>query len=171
MFGRKKSEQTEAPGPLAPENLVAPVLVPKESPPPSPTPLAAALATPASTPSSPSTTPSFPNRMPTMPPRPTAPEIARPSEAMRRPVEAVSAAPPPAVTHSRFEPEVRQLIVGREISLQGEIKTCDLLVVEGSVEANLSNCREVLISETGLFKGAAEVDDIEVRGRLRATSS
>jgi cytoskeletal protein CcmA (bactofilin family) len=61
---------------------------------------------------------------------------------------------------------VRTLIVGREISLSGEINSCNKLVVEGSVEANLQNCRDVDISETGLFKGSASIDEAEVRGRF-----
>jgi cytoskeletal protein CcmA (bactofilin family) len=38
------------------------------------------------------------------------------------------------------------------------------LIVEGSVEANLQNCRDVDIAETGLFKGSAEIDNADVRG-------
>ena len=62
--------------------------------------------------------------------------------------------------------DLRRLIVGREISLSGDISSCDKLIVEGSVEANLQNCREVDISETGMFKGSATIDEIEVRGRF-----
>jgi cytoskeletal protein CcmA (bactofilin family) len=61
------------------------------------------------------------------------------------------------------------LIVGREISLSGEINSCDQLVVEGSVEANLQNCREVDIAESGLFKGSASIDTAEVNGRFEGT--
>jgi cytoskeletal protein CcmA (bactofilin family) len=64
------------------------------------------------------------------------------------------------------ETESRKLIVGREISLSGEIKSCDQLVVEGSVEANLANCRDIQIAESGLFKGSASIDDAEIRGRF-----
>src|SRR5450759_1118296 len=48
--------------------------------------------------------------------------------------------------------EARKLIVGRETSLSGEITSCDRLVVEGSVEANLQNCQHMEITETGVFK-------------------
>jgi cytoskeletal protein CcmA (bactofilin family) len=54
--------------------------------------------------------------------------------------------------------------VGREISLSGEIASCDTLIVEGSVEANLQSCRDVDIAETGMFKGSAEIDNADVRG-------
>ena len=64
---------------------------------------------------------------------------------------------------------MRKLIVGREISLSGEITSCDRLVVEGSVEANLANCRDIDIAESGLFKGSASIDDAEIRGRFEGT--
>jgi cytoskeletal protein CcmA (bactofilin family) len=89
---------------------------------------------------------------------------ARPAEPFARP-SAPSAAPAPKPDHA----EMRQLIVGREISLTGEINSCDRLLVEGNVEANLANCREVEIAESGLFKGTANVDDVELRGRFEGT--
>ncbi|MCW5731236.1 MAG: polymer-forming cytoskeletal protein, partial [Alphaproteobacteria bacterium] len=55
---------------------------------------------------------------------------------------------------------------GRDISLNGEISTCHRLVVEGKVEAALSDCNSIEVSETGLFKGAAEVQEADVRGRF-----
>src|SRR5437870_707018 len=70
---------------------------------------------------------------------------ARPGDAAARP--AVSPTP-----MRLGDGEARKLIVGREISLSGEINSCDRLIVEGSVEANLQNCHEVDIAETGLFK-------------------
>src|SRR5260370_24452430 len=72
-------------------------------------------------------------------------------------------------TTAKREAETRKLIVGREISLSGEITACDRLVVEGSVEANLANCREIDIAESGLFKGSASIDDAEIRGRFEGT--
>src|SRR5689334_2566811 len=72
-------------------------------------------------------------------------------------------------TTQKRESETRKLIVGREISLSGEITACDRLVVEGSVEANLANCRDIDIAESGLFKGSASIDDAEIRGRFEGT--
>jgi cytoskeletal protein CcmA (bactofilin family) len=63
--------------------------------------------------------------------------------------------------------EARKLIVGRGISLSGEITSCDRLVIEGRVEANLQNCHHVEITETGVFNGNAAIDDIEVSGRFK----
>jgi len=64
------------------------------------------------------------------------------------------------------ESEARRLTVGRDISLSGDITSCDELVVEGSVEANIANCRQIEIAESGLFKGAATIEEAEVRGRF-----
>jgi cytoskeletal protein CcmA (bactofilin family) len=102
-----------------------------------------------------------------LPPRPTAPDLTRPTpDALRRPGDG-HAAPAP----HKGEAEIRQLIVGREISLSGEIKSCDRLIVEGSVEANLQSCQDVNIAESGLFRGAATIDDAEIRGRFEGTLS
>jgi cytoskeletal protein CcmA (bactofilin family) len=91
------------------------------------------------------------------PPRPPA-EAARSAEPTPRP------APPPP--QRRSDGDLRRLIVGREISLSGEITSCDKLIVEGSVEANLQNCHDVDIAESGLFKGSATIDEIDVHGRF-----
>jgi cytoskeletal protein CcmA (bactofilin family) len=93
------------------------------------------------------------------------------AEAAKEPAKAMGEAPrtvtPPAP--AKRETETRKLIVGREISLSGEITACDRLVVEGSVEANLANCRDIDIADSGLFKGSASIDDAEVRGRFEGT--
>jgi cytoskeletal protein CcmA (bactofilin family) len=62
--------------------------------------------------------------------------------------------------------ERRTMIVGRKISLSGDIKSCNRLVVEGSVEASLHDCREMEIAEGGLFKGNASIEEAEVRGQF-----
>jgi cytoskeletal protein CcmA (bactofilin family) len=64
------------------------------------------------------------------------------------------------------EGEGRKLVVGREISLAGEIKACETLIVEGQVEADLQDCKTLKISETGLYKGTAVVDTAVIRGRF-----
>ena len=104
-----------------------------------------------------------PVKAPTMPPR--APDLARAGEAIRTP-EAPRRPGDPASQPRRSEADVRKLIVGREISLSGEITSCDQLIVEGSVEANLTNCRDVDIAESGLFKGSASIEEAEIRGRF-----
>ena len=171
MFRRKKTEGEDgAPDQaLAPENLVAPAA--KVGPRPGFGPGASQPAQPT-----------LPNRVPTVPLRPAIPEVARPmsTELPRRPAEPIPAAPnpvpsfgnapaaaaPAAAPAPAREAELRQLLVGREITLSGEITTCDRLLVEGSVEANLSNCADIEIAQTGLFKGTAAVDHAEIHGRF-----
>lgn len=58
----------------------------------------------------------------------------------------------------------RVLTVGNDILLKGEIATCDRLVIEGRVEAKLSEVHTVEIAEAGSFKGTAEVEDAEISG-------
>jgi cytoskeletal protein CcmA (bactofilin family) len=109
------------------------------------------------------------------PTRPPAPVGSRPigTEGATKPSDGAKHAettrPPLTPTPVKREAETRKLIVGREISLSGEITACDRLVVEGSVEANLANCRDIDIAESGLFKGSASIDDAEVRGRFEGT--
>ena len=91
-------------------------------------------------------------------------ENARAAEPPRRAGEAPVAAPP--LSPRRSEADARSLIVGREITLSGEITSCDRLIVEGSVEANLQNSREMDIAESGLFKGTAAISEAEIRGRF-----
>ncbi|MBU0593262.1 MAG: polymer-forming cytoskeletal protein [Gammaproteobacteria bacterium] len=60
--------------------------------------------------------------------------------------------------------EGNKLIVGPNIKLKGlEITDCEILVVEGSVEASM-NSRDIRIAEGGVFSGKAEIDVAEVRG-------
>ncbi len=62
-------------------------------------------------------------------------------------------------------PEGKRLIVGRGISLSGEITACDRLVVEGSVQVTLNQTRAIEITETGRFmNGKAEVEEAEISG-------
>jgi cytoskeletal protein CcmA (bactofilin family) len=104
-----------------------------------------------------------PLKAPAMPPR--APELVRAADAARAP-EAPRRSGDSVSQPRRNEAEVRKLIVGREITLSGEITSCDKLIVEGSVEANLTNCRDVDIAESGLFKGSASIEDAEIHGRF-----
>ncbi|MBI3453342.1 MAG: polymer-forming cytoskeletal protein [Rhodospirillales bacterium] len=67
------------------------------------------------------------------------------------------------------ESEGKKLIVGREICLSGQITSCERLIVEGQVEAALSESRLVEIAETGFFKGTAEIETAEIAGRFEGS--
>lgn len=63
-------------------------------------------------------------------------------------------------------PEGRRLVVGEGISLSGEIEACDVLIVEGTIEAALKGARILEIAETGVFYGAVEIEEATVAGRF-----
>jgi len=149
MFGRKRPEgDTPKRAPDALQELQLPVK-------PGARPVPAAATVPPRPPVIPPRAPSEPLRPITEPPR--RAEAAAPP---------TSAPTPSPGLPSRREAELRKLIVGREISLAGEITSCDRLVVEGSVEANLANCRDIEISDTGVYKGSASIEEAEIRGRF-----
>jgi cytoskeletal protein CcmA (bactofilin family) len=60
----------------------------------------------------------------------------------------------------------KKLIVGKQIVLSGEIKACEKLVVEGKVEASLTDSHSIEILKDGLFKGAATIDVADISGRF-----
>jgi len=74
-------------------------------------------------------------------------------------------------TGERTQAASRTLVVGREIVLSGEISACDRLVVEGTVKANIRDCREIAIAEGGLFTGSASVETAEISGRFEGELS
>jgi cytoskeletal protein CcmA (bactofilin family) len=98
------------------------------------------------------------------------PEIAKRPGVDLAPKAVVQATTSSAAPRSEgAEPKV--LLIGREISLNGQITACDKVIVEGRVEAQLTDSRFVEITETGQFKGSAEVEEAEVRGRFEGRLS
>ena len=61
--------------------------------------------------------------------------------------------------------EDSRLIVGRHIRLKGEITNCQVLTVEGQVEAAFSG-RLLEVADNGLFRGSATVETAEIHGRI-----
>jgi len=77
---------------------------------------------------------------------------------------AESPKPVAEATQSAPREDGSKLIVGPNIKLKGsEITDCEILVVEGRVEASM-NSRDIRIAEGGVFSGKAEIDVAEVRG-------
>lgn len=58
----------------------------------------------------------------------------------------------------------RVLTVGNDILLKGEINSCDRLVIEGKVEATVSDVNTLELAECGSFKGSANVVDAQISG-------
>ena len=102
---------------------------------------------------------------PVVPP-PRMPDLSRPGGGPAHPATSLNQRIDQSVGSRDNGVEARKLIVGRGTSLSGEITSCDRLVIEGSVEANLQNCQHVEITETGVFNGNAAIDDVEVSGRF-----
>ena len=94
-------------------------------------------------------------------PRAEAPRTAAPMPG-RRPMETRRATPTPRMAG---ETEERKLIVGKGLSLSGEITACDVLVVEGKVEAKLTDGKLLEITETGQFRGSVEIENADIAGR------
>jgi cytoskeletal protein CcmA (bactofilin family) len=78
-----------------------------------------------------------------------------------------AAAAPPEMKLEPREVEARTMIVGSETSFFGEINSCNRLVVEGTVDAKLGNCEEVLVKRGGIFKGQCVTEDAEIQGSLK----
>ncbi len=58
----------------------------------------------------------------------------------------------------------RRLTVGYGIALEGKVSDCDKLVIYGNVNAELNNVKALQISDSGCFRGAAEIDYAEISG-------
>ncbi len=65
--------------------------------------------------------------------------------------------------------EGKCLVVSRNISLSGQIKSCEKLIVEGSVETEIDGCRELEVARTGVFKGNAEVETADISGSVEGS--
>ena len=90
---------------------------------------------------------------------------AKPAESPR-PAETAKADAAPEVIKAAPNEAGSKLIVGPNIKLKGaEITDCEILVVEGRVEASM-NSRDIRIAEGGVFSGKAEIDVAEVRGHF-----
>jgi cytoskeletal protein CcmA (bactofilin family) len=173
MFGRKRPETEDFSMTDLSDDLGIPMKPVRPVGTPAVAPVARATPTPAPVPPRVPEAPR-PVAEPARPPEPPrAADPTPPRRAVTEPIgipvtapAAVEAAPPPPVlaTRRNSDSEVRKLTVGREISLSGEIASCDTLIVEGSVEASLQNCRDVDIADTGLFKGSASIESADVRG-------
>lgn len=89
---------------------------------------------------------------------------AKPAEPPKPADETPVAEAAPVAAIPASSDEGSKLIVGPNIKLKGsEITDCEILVVEGRVEASM-NSRVIRIAEGGVFSGKAEIDVAEVRG-------
>ena len=64
------------------------------------------------------------------------------------------------------EVDARTMIVGSGMSVSGSIISCDRLIAEGTVDAKLDDCKQVVVAETGVFKGDVSTENADVHGRF-----
>ncbi len=73
----------------------------------------------------------------------------------------------PTTRRSSTAPDgnAKKLIVGEGLALAGEITSCDILVVQGKVEAKLTDGKLLEITESGQFRGSVEIENADIAGR------
>ena len=78
--------------------------------------------------------------------------------------------PNPAVARSMdADSDGKRLVVGKQIRMSGEIAGCERLIVEGQVDATLSEVKTIDVNANGYFKGNAEVDTAAIAGTFEGT--
>ena len=87
-------------------------------------------------------------------------------EIPRRTVDIPGAARRPT---PRANIESRRLLVGKDISLSGEITACDVLVVEGTVTATLEHSQVLEVTETGTVRGKVQIEEAVIAGLFEGT--
>lgn len=60
----------------------------------------------------------------------------------------------------------RQLVVGNGITLSGEITSCDHLIVQGTIEAQLKGAQRLDVAESGVFYGTVDIQEATIAGRF-----
>lgn len=63
----------------------------------------------------------------------------------------------------------KRLMIGKQIRMSGEISGCEKLIVEGKVDATLSDVKSIEVTANGAFKGNAEVDTAVIAGTYDGT--
>ena len=61
---------------------------------------------------------------------------------------------------------VREVFLGPEIVLSGELKSCGTLVAEGIVDGSRIECRKFILGSTGSCKGEVQAESAVISGRF-----
>lgn len=153
LFRRKDEPATGATG-----NEPAPTTIPASRDPDlAMPPFRPAGVTPVSTAPTPATGP--------MAPKPNSPPA---SAGMARPAAPTAAAAPRAGARPETA-DRRTLVVGKGISLQGTVTEAEKLIIEGTMESQLLQAQELVITHSGVFKGEVHVEDAEIAGVFDGT--
>lgn len=67
---------------------------------------------------------------------------------------------------TRGNSDDRRLVIGKGITMSGEIEACDYLLVEGTLEAALKGAKVLEVAESGVFYGAVEIEEATIAGRF-----
>jgi cytoskeletal protein CcmA (bactofilin family) len=60
----------------------------------------------------------------------------------------------------------KQLVVGYGITVEGRIENCDCLVLDGTINCELSELKKLIICESGYFKGKGNIQQAEISGKF-----
>lgn len=101
-----------------------------------------------------------------MAPKPNSPPAGA---GMNRPAAPVTTAAAPRAGARPEAADRRTLVVGKGISLQGTVTEAERLVIEGTMESQLLQAQELVISHSGVFKGEVQVEDAEIAGVFDGT--
>lgn len=73
---------------------------------------------------------------------------------------------PNLATARGLDPDMdgKRLVIGKQIRMSGEIAGCERLVVEGTVEAKISDVKFIELTANGTFKGSAVVEGAVIAG-------
>jgi cytoskeletal protein CcmA (bactofilin family) len=63
----------------------------------------------------------------------------------------------------------KKLVIGRRITLRGEISSCDYLIVQGRAELDIESCRKIEVLESGSLKGSATADQASIAGHYEGS--
>ncbi len=69
-----------------------------------------------------------------------------------------------AVRTTEADLDGKRLVIGKQIRMSGEISGCEKLVVEGTVEATISDVKSIEVTANGTFKGNADVESAVIAG-------
>lgn len=94
---------------------------------------------------------------PALPSRTSSPDIPRR-------ITDIPGAPRRSDRTRQAEESGKTLTVGRDICLNGQISSCETLVVEGRVEAELTEANLINVAETGTFVGKSDVQNADISG-------
>ena len=76
---------------------------------------------------------------------------------------------PASVKAAEADMDGKRMVIGRAVRLSGEIGGCERLVVEGKVDATLSDVKTLEVGAQGNFKGTAAVETASIAGTFEGT--